>query len=392
MMAAAARVVSRTMQMQVSVVGATLRATRARALSTARVVAPAAVQPRPQRTPLMSPRVSGLATTSFLAHRGFATSGTRPKQATTPEQPKEKQEQPAASAGKPETAAAPKPVQQPAPFLPKSKHSKVMRLLEAEPNPETPHLEKPLVVMIGWLGAKDRHLRRYRDWYLNRHMDVLQLLTPADYVINTDKGRALTKHLVDVLYTGPHKTRPIVIHGFSVGGFLHALTTGELLKHAGAAERIRCQLFDSPVDVQGLPHGVSVSLTDNLFLRKVIRKMLGAFLVLAKKRVADYHIASVLFHANPLRTPSHVFYSSGDPIACPDRIAMATSSFNESNVPVTLSRWHESPHVRHMPLYPDNYFRDMGDVIMSYLPEYFPGQTINAPQTRDYGAPKQPSD
>lgn len=82
-----------------------------------------------------------------------------------------------------------------------------------------------------------------------------QLLWPV-------KAQAVVESVLDFITDDPLRSRqPIMSHGFSVGGYLYGETLVKILdrpdKYGSVAERLRGQVYDSPVDVHGIPKGVS---------------------------------------------------------------------------------------------------------------------------------------
>ncbi|XP_042400724.1 transmembrane protein 53-like [Zingiber officinale] len=89
-----------------------------------------------------------------------------------------------------------------------------------------------VVVLLGWLGARQKHLRRYADWYTSRGFHVVTFTFPMADVINYKVGgkverdvEALAEHLVD--WVSEEKGKKLVFHTFSNTGWL---TYGVLLE------------------------------------------------------------------------------------------------------------------------------------------------------------------
>ncbi|KAL1556462.1 transmembrane protein 53-A-like [Salvia divinorum] len=116
---------------------------------------------------------------------------------------------------------------------------------------------RTVVVLLGWLGAKQRHLRRYADWYTSRGFHAITFTFPMSELLRYQVGgkveqnvELLVNHLADWLDEEPGKN--LVFHTFSNTGWL---TYGVILekfqnKDVDLAGRIRgCVVDSAPVAV-----------------------------------------------------------------------------------------------------------------------------------------------
>lgn len=164
-------------------------------------------------------------------------------------------------------------------------------------------------------------------------VEPLQLLWPR-------QAQHVVGQVVDFVTDSSRSHQPILVHGFSVGGYLYGET---IVKFASDAERrhemsgrIRGQVFDSPVDFEGVPRGVGLAVTGNPVLQKTITASLNGYLRLFKNEVTQhYKRSSEMFHQNPLRSPSLVFYSKSDPIGTPGPIETLMRNWSRQGIPVT---------------------------------------------------------
>lgn len=233
------------------------------------------------------------------------------------------------------------------------------------------HAKKPLVVLIGWLLSKPQHLSKFSSWYNQNGFDTISLLPKPGHVVSIDQAGETAKHLLDSLTSPLLESRPIVVHGFSVGGYLYGRLLMEI-ETAGLQQsfsaRISAQVFDSPVDVDGVPHGVSVAMTTMKPAQRIIKGSLDLFLSSRPKTSLVYRKASAAFKNNALRTPTHVFYSKADVVACPVAIESVMQGWRQFGVPVTSTHWTTSPHVLHMVKDRDRYFQDLQTFLSGKLP------------------------
>lgn len=94
----------------------------------------------------------------------------------------------------------------------------------------------PLVLVFGWMSAKDTHLEKYRHFWTTRGYDVITVSTePKSLVMPYSKGTgtvAYTNELVK--YLSSEKQSPpyerIIFHNFSVGTYVSSIFRYQLNK------------------------------------------------------------------------------------------------------------------------------------------------------------------
>ena len=84
---------------------------------------------------------------------------------------------------------------------------------------------KTVVVLLGWLGAKQRHLTKYAEWYTSRGYHAITFTFPMAEILSYQPGgkaeqniNLLVSHLIDWL-EDEHK-KNLVFHTFSNTGWL----------------------------------------------------------------------------------------------------------------------------------------------------------------------------
>ncbi|RUS80707.1 hypothetical protein EGW08_011530, partial [Elysia chlorotica] len=236
---------------------------------------------------------------------------------------------------------------------------------------QEPALEpRPLVLLFGWMLAKQRHLDKYGNLYHSKGFDVLSLkVGPRRYIYRLYTGQVLipqraqatVEELLTFLLKPELRSRPLMVHGFSVGGYMYGEYLVKLEQHAkvrgqGQCHRMVGQIFDSPVDFEGVPSGFATVLTKNPVGRQVIQHSLEAYLKVMEGPVTSHYLrSSKAFHENTLRLPSLMLYSRSDPIGVDRNIEKVMSRWKQVGVPVMSRCWESSPHVSHFHRHPDEY-------------------------------------
>lgn len=224
--------------------------------------------------------------------------------------------------------------------------------------------ERPLVVIFGWMLARNRHLNKYGNLYLSKGFDVLSVQVQPQQVLWPVAAQHKITTLLKTLQDSSLSTRPIVIHGFSVGGYLYGEMLVKLQKECDRykkiSERIVGQVFDSPVDFEGVSCGFATVLVKNPVLRILLRKSIESYLKLMQNSVTKhYMISSTAFHDNHLLLPSLMLYSRTDPIGVAEKIEIVMEKWRSKQIPVMYKCWDNSPHVSHFHHHPDEYVESL---------------------------------
>lgn len=84
---------------------------------------------------------------------------------------------------------------------------------------------RTVVVLLGWLGSKQKHLKTYADWYTSRGYHVITFTLPMNEIMSYQVGgkaekniESLVNHLADWL--DEEQKKNLVFHTFSNTGWL----------------------------------------------------------------------------------------------------------------------------------------------------------------------------
>jgi hypothetical protein len=82
-----------------------------------------------------------------------------------------------------------------------------------------------VVVLLGWLGSKQKHLKKYADWYTSRGFQVVTFTLPMSDIVSYNVGgkaeknvEMLSEHLAD--WVREEDGKKIIFHTFSNTGWL----------------------------------------------------------------------------------------------------------------------------------------------------------------------------
>ena len=189
-------------------------------------------------------------------------------------------------------------------------------------------------------------------YIINPHsfqVDVNQLLLPR-------QTQSMMENVLDTL-AADRSNRPLMVHGFSVGGYVFGELLVKLLqnpeKYTTIPSRFQGLIFDSPVDMNGIPIGVSRAATQNRIYQKIIHSALDLYLKLPNTK--HYMRSAEVFKQNVFEIPSLLFYSMSDPVVEPEKIEAIASQWRENGVITHTKFWNEAPHVSIFMKYPDEY-------------------------------------
>ncbi|KAK9076306.1 hypothetical protein SSX86_004639 [Deinandra increscens subsp. villosa] len=90
---------------------------------------------------------------------------------------------------------------------------------------DLPTNSKTVVVLLGWLGAKQKHLKKYADWYTSKGFNVITFTFPMAEILSYQVGGKAEQH-VDLLvnhlaeWLDEECRKNLVFHTFSNTGWL----------------------------------------------------------------------------------------------------------------------------------------------------------------------------
>ncbi|XP_035672812.1 transmembrane protein 53-B-like isoform X2 [Branchiostoma floridae] len=235
---------------------------------------------------------------------------------------------------------------------------------------------KPLVLIFAWMLPQRKHMQKFENIYLARGCDVMTInIQPLQLILPKTGAQVIAEKVVDFVHQPQNARRPLLVHAFSVGGYLYSEALLKSLEvssvNGSMKDRIVGQIFDSPVDFGGIPDGLPAAMFKSPLLRATLRNMIKAYMAALYKPVTiNYIRASEIFHNNPVRSPALFLYSKVDPVGTVASIeGAARSNVKKDGPPVYYKCWDDSPHVQHMYKHPIEYVEIM-DSFLSHLPPF----------------------
>jgi len=123
---------------------------------------------------------------------------------------------------------------------------------------------RPLVVVLAWLNARQKHLKKYAELYIDQGFDVLVTsITPWQLLWPVKGTQHVASEVINFMADNDYY-KQIILHGFSVGGYMWGECLAQMHKdmnrYQSVSDRIICQVWDSAADITEIPLGVPRAL------------------------------------------------------------------------------------------------------------------------------------
>lgn len=226
-------------------------------------------------------------------------------------------------------------------------------------------LDKPLCVIINWLLARHKHVMKYATLYLEQGYDVLSVSCTPWQLMWPMKGTQLVAGDLLKFMTVNDRFGPLVIHGFSVGGYLW----GELCMHAmknkplyePVLDRVSAQIWDSAADISEITVGVpNAVFPKNKIMQTTLRAYMEYHLkTFHEAATVHYMRSSQMFHRNPCHAPALLVLSKTDPVGAETSNRRVYDTWTSLGIKTTWKCFDRSPHVQHYNKHPQEYLAAM---------------------------------
>ncbi|KAF2354518.1 Protein of unknown function DUF829 TMEM53 [Trinorchestia longiramus] len=223
---------------------------------------------------------------------------------------------------------------------------------------------RPLTLLFSWLMSKDSHLKKFVKFYTELGFDVLKIrISPFDLIRPTKGSQVVMDQMLEFLEENQCHS-PVLIHGFSVGAYVFGESMvkmeNNLKRYSPLMDRFVGQIWDSPVDLEGIPNGVAKAVTKNRLLQASIESYLDWFLRTQYDNATVHYIRSKeKFHQCYIKRPGLFLLSKADPVATIPMNAAVYENWEKMDIPVFVKIFEKSPHVSHYYRYKEAYVEEV---------------------------------
>lgn len=223
---------------------------------------------------------------------------------------------------------------------------------------------RKLVIMMSWLNAREKHINYYRNFYLERGFDVLNIKTsPVDLMLPQIGASVSSRNLVKFL--DQHNYPQVVIHGFSIAGYVY----GQLLldifkldkeKQQQLINSIQGIVLDSVVPFEGAFYGIARTVSSNPIMVALIANTIRAYLFLghyiAGKRFQE---VSKVVWSGPVKCPALFINSKEDVISDYKIIDRLRETWANVGIETKQLLVDNGPHVQLFKVHNDAYVKSV---------------------------------
>ncbi|PRP85190.1 hypothetical protein PROFUN_07137 [Planoprotostelium fungivorum] len=233
--------------------------------------------------------------------------------------------------------------------------------------------QSPIVILLGWVNCKMKHLNNYVDTVYNPlGFTSLALKVPDVNHWVPSKMRLWSERLLVLIEDLglQSKDRPLILQTFS-GNSIAYSHLADLYSHdqrySASLQNIKGQVFDS----SGI-HTISVlaaydALTKEGKWNAISKWLLWLSLKILQCVLVDEVKLNREFQRrmkdNKIRVPTLLFYTPNDDLIPEIAIDRLIEQLKQHGVSVKANRWEDSQHVRHLKTHKEEYKAAVGELV-----------------------------
>lgn len=211
----------------------------------------------------------------------------------------------------------------------------------------------PLVLLMSWLLAKQKHLKKYAEIYTDLGFDVLAVQINPWQLLWPTKGTQLVAADVLQFLENNSSYAPIVVHGFSVGAYqfgeMMLIMSRDMKRYQPLLDKMIAQVWDSAADISEIPVGLPKSIfPNNPRMERALRSyVLYHLKTFHNQATVHYMRSSQMFHSTLLKAPALFFTSKNDLIGPVSSNRAVSDNWEKAKIKVDFKIWEDSPHAAH---------------------------------------------
>ncbi|XP_045893486.1 transmembrane protein 53 isoform X1 [Micropterus dolomieu] len=219
---------------------------------------------------------------------------------------------------------------------------------------------KPLMLMLPWLGSRPQAMAKYCEIYFRTGFDVLVVESEVAEFLWPRWGLAHGKRLLELLHSKRFVSRPLLVHAFSIGGYTFAQllvhVSQDTQKYQALTQRIKGQVYDSLV--VGSLETMSVGLGKTIFPRWeiLVKEVSLLYFGMFRRQTVDYFNRGIdTFKNTPVTAPALFFYCENDLLSDPRATEELIDQWRKRGIDITAKKWEDSTHAGHLKRHQQEY-------------------------------------
>ncbi|XP_034542371.1 uncharacterized protein si:dkey-5i3.5 [Notolabrus celidotus] len=232
--------------------------------------------------------------------------------------------------------------------------------------------QKPLMLMLPWLGSRPQAMAKYCEIYFKTGLDVLVVESEAKEFLWPRWGLEHGKRVLDLLHSERFVSRPLLVHAFSIGGYTFAQllvnVSEDTQRYQGLTQRIKGQVYDSLVvgSVERMATGLGKTLLPHW--ESVIKRVSLLYFSMFKHQTVDYFNNGIeAFWNTPVTAPALFFFCENDPLSDPRVMEELIDHLRKRGMDITAKKWEDSTHAGHLKRHPEEYLATI-NMFLNSLP------------------------
>jgi len=241
-----------------------------------------------------------------------------------------------------------------------------------------------VVVVFGWLGARQKNVDKFTALYRNMGFDTLDFIPPMSSIFFPQRAYRISKQLHDEIKQN-HGQKTLVFHVLSSNGYYNYLLLRKEMQNSSIPHNIFGTVFDScPSELTTNVVSsalVTIFLSESRLFKKLPEIIQNPFQnlihfnfnFLLNAHLKRPAVQAQVDHVSKLSKTIHgnskqlYFYSRRDPLTSLEYLHEHINLQKESGVDVFHYNFVDSEHVAHFKIYPETYSKHLSEFLKPLL-------------------------